>query len=184
MTVLRRLAVVISACLGLLATPVAAQAIDASDRAEVQAAVDRYAAVFAAGDYGALVDLTMSPALMGHFQRTFGATEAQIRDGVTDVMSQVMSGGVTLIEHRMDVAGAVAAVTPDGSRAYLLIPTTTLMDIQGVGRVRSRNHTLAIEDGGRWYLLRIDDAQQVALLRGAYPEFAGVEFPTGTVAIE
>lgn len=184
MTVLRRLGLLFCACLGLLATPALAQEIDATDRIEAQAAVDRFGAVFASGDYAALFDLTVSPGLMAHFQRTFGATEAQIREAVVSGMAQAMGGGVTIVEHTMDVAGASAAVTPDGSRGYLLIPTTTLMEVEGVGRVRSRNNTLAIEEGGRWYLMRIDDAQQVGFLRGAYPEFEGVEFPTGTVEAE
>ena len=32
-------------------------------------------------------------------------------------------------------------------------------------------------DGTDWYLLRVSDQQQVAILRKVYPSFATVEFP-------
>jgi hypothetical protein len=54
------------------------------------------------------------------------------------------------------------------------------MTIQGARRFRVDTQTLAIEDGGEWYLIRVEDAPQQALLREVYPEFVGVEFPAGT----
>ena len=49
------------------------------------------------------------------------------------------------------------------------------------GKYRSTTKTLGLHEGDVWYLVRIDDAQQVAILKEVYPAFADVEFPTGTM---
>ena len=54
MIMLRRFLLLVAACLGLAAGPAFAQAIDASDRAEVQARVDQFATAMAAKDYAAV----------------------------------------------------------------------------------------------------------------------------------
>jgi len=80
----------------------------------------------------------------------------------------------------MNLAAAQEMTTPTGGRTYLLIPTWTEMTVQGVGRIRADTQTLAWQDDGQWYLIRIEDAPQQAMLREAYPELAGVDFPLGT----
>jgi hypothetical protein len=79
----------------------------------------------------------------------------------------------------MDLAGAETHVS--GDRTWLLIPTWTEMTVEGAGRVRFETRTLALEDDGEWYLVRVEDAPQAAMLREVYPEFAEVEFPAGVV---
>jgi hypothetical protein len=51
----------------------------------------------------------------------------------------------------------------------------------GNGNISVNSHTLALMDGGAWYLLRVSEVQQIEILRKVYPEFAGVVFPTGSV---
>jgi hypothetical protein len=91
--------------------------------------------------------------------------------------------GMTFLSFGMDMKAAQVAMTPDKSRTYMLIPTQSVIAIPDAGKMQSKTQTLAIKDDGQWYLVRIDDAQQVALLRGAYPEFSGVDFPSGSTAI-
>jgi hypothetical protein len=79
----------------------------------------------------------------------------------------------------MDMTAATAGMTPDHSRAYLLIPTETLIEWPDGRRIRNRNSTLSLKEDGRWYLVRIEQPQQILMLRETYPEFEGVEFPTG-----
>ena len=55
-----------------------------------------------------------------------------------------------------------------------------MIAVPDVGTLRSQTSTLALQDDGLWYLVRIDSPQQVALLRAAYPEFTGVDFPSGS----
>jgi len=50
-------------------------------------------------------------------------------------------------------------------------------------KVQSTNTTLALQDGGKWYLVRIDDASQKQLLVQAYPEFSNLSVPKGTTKV-
>ena len=64
---------------------------------------------------------------------------------------------------------------------YALIPTTTIVKAGDGSSVRSVSHTLAVLDGSKWYLLRVNDVQQMKILQAVYPDFTGVEFPRGTM---
>jgi hypothetical protein len=55
------------------------------------------------------------------------------------------------------------------------------MNSEATGRMRAKSETLALLDEGQWYLVRVNDLQQVAILRQVYPEFAAVEFSGGTM---
>lgn len=86
---------------------------------------------------------------------------------------------VTLGSVRMDTATAQYLELEDGT-PYALLPTEMIMSIDQSAEKRrtvARAYTLAIIDGGKWYLLRIDEPQQLILLRKSYPAFEGVEFP-------
>ena len=51
------------------------------------------------------------------------------------------------------------------------------MDAGGADKVLMRAPTLALLDGNEWYLIRTNDPQLISVLREAYPDYAGVEFP-------
>jgi hypothetical protein len=86
---------------------------------------------------------------------------------------------VKITAFSMDVKGADQHELADGT-PYFLIPTTTEMDLNG-SKSEAQSRTLALLDGDKWYLLRIDDAAQIALLRTVYPQFADVDFEPGTL---
>lgn len=109
-----------------------------------------------------------------------GATEAQLLAAMREIIRTQLSR-ITLLDHEMDLAGTVPALTPDGLRTYLLIPTTVLMEFEDGRRIRTRNHTLALQDGAEWYLIRVDEAAQADLVRELWPSFVGVDFPAGTL---
>ena len=55
------------------------------------------------------------------------------------------------------------------------------MDMGEGGKYRAQSSTLGLLDGETWYLVRVEDPQQVALLKEIYPAFADVVFPTGSM---
>ena len=81
-----------------------------------------------------------------------------------------------------DMARAEHGQVADGT-PYLLIPTETVMTTGGEGKTLMRSATLALLDDGAWYLVRGSDAQQVASLREAYPEYEAVAFPDATMEL-
>lgn len=171
---MRRLVVLATVALSLWASPVLAQVLEPEDRQAVEAQIAVLDRTVAAGDFAGALDV-VPPRLLAVMAARFGIDEDQVRQAVRDA-SRTMMQGVEFTGYAMNLDAAVRYRTPDGARFYLLIPTTMDMRVEGVGPVRVRSHTLAFEDDG-WWLLRVSDAPQVALLREIYPEFIDVEFP-------
>ena len=63
---------------------------------------------------------------------------------------------VKLVSFGMDFAKAEHQELPSGE-PYVLIPTETVMDTAD-GKSTAKSHTLALLDGGAWYLLRVSEA--------------------------
>ena len=53
-----------------------------------------------------------------------------------------------------------------------------MMDARGADRrIRALAQTLALLDESTWYLVSLDDPQQVAIFTAAFPAFKGIEIP-------
>lgn len=120
---------------------------------------------------------TVPPRVLKHIAGQAGIGVEDLRKAMIRQMAAVMKD-VTIASFGMDVAEARHQELADGS-PYVLIPTQTVIDAGAMGRTAVRSDTLALMDEGAWYLLRVSDAAQVAILRQAYPGFAGVEFSGG-----
>ena len=145
----------------------------------LEARVAEFERLISNGDLTAAIDV-LPPRLIEQMARQFDMRPEDIKPATEQAMAQVMQG-VQIQEFGFELSRSEELKTPDGTRTYLLIPTHTVMRVEGRGRFRSDNKTLAMRDGVQWYLIRIDDANQVGFLKTAYPEFAEVQFPTGTM---
>ena len=170
------LAALITALL-MLGAPALAQEVTARDREQIEARIDILEQAIAGGDFAASLDVT-PPALRAALAGRFGITEAEMRTLMAEALAPMMAD-LTFVSYDMDVPGAAIHTTPTGGRTYLLIPTATVMDVRDAGRLRVRTDTLAIEEAGDWYLVRVQEEAQVSILREVYPEFADVQFPAG-----
>lgn len=83
--------------------------------------------------------------------------------------------------YAQEVTPEQRAAPSAGSRPYPLLPSTTDITPDGQGMVRASSQTLALEEGGEWWLVRVEDPQQAAVLTQADPEFAGVSVPRATM---
>jgi hypothetical protein len=166
--------------LGLLAlSTLSARAFDDTEKAGMIAAVDAFDAAFRSGDYDTVFGY-MPPKILAAIAASAGVDEHALREAMSAQVAAAMAM-VTVDSYSMDTDAATYATTPDGSRDYALIPTETVMTVEGAGGLRATSETLAFQDGGAWYLVRIDEPQQVSILKSVYPEFAGVDFPPGTM---
>jgi len=104
-----------------------------------------------------------------------GMEEAQLKAAMVEQMSAAMQQ-VTFEEYTMEEENATWTETSAG-RPYALIPTSMRMRLSETQAMESETQTLAFEDEGRWYLVRVDEAQQVIMLGEAYPDFKGIKFP-------
>lgn len=120
------------------------------------------------------------PKMLSAMATQFGATEEQIITSIQQAMDEALKT-VTFVSFKMDLDTATIAAQSDGT-PYLLIPTETVMDLGAAGgKIRATSSTLGLLDGDTWYLIRVEDPSQVALLKQIYPGLADVEFPTGSM---
>jgi hypothetical protein len=170
----------IAAVLALVLLPCAALARPLTDqeRASLAATVESFEAAMREGNFTRVAQ-TVPPKVIGAIARRAGTTPDQIVASMIKAMQQTLQGGDTKIESfGMDLATANHKELASGE-PYVLIPTQTIIAVGG-RRFRERSHTLALLDEGKWFLLRINNARQIEILREVYPEFTSVEFPSGS----
>ena len=149
--------------------------------AETAALADKVAAFDAAmraGDHAAIIEV-IPPRMIEHIAKEAGVPAEELLAALKGQIDEIFAA-VELVSFGMDIQAAEERELADGS-PYMLIPTNTVMEAEGLGRVKVDSQTLGLLDGSDWYLVRISDAAMVVVLRQVYPEFAGVEFPAETM---
>lgn len=155
----------------------AARTLSGDEVGSLKATVERFDAAMHGSDYGVVVD-TIPPRVLSHIAEQAGLDRDKLRTLVIGMTKQALET-VKLVSFGMDTSKLEEKQLADGT-PFALIPTVTVMDA-GNGKISVNSHTLALIDGGAWYLLRVSEVQQIEILRKVYPEFAGVVFPTGSV---
>ncbi|MBK1867824.1 hypothetical protein [Taklimakanibacter albus] len=173
----------------LLATAVAvlclagtASARDLTDAEStmLNSAVEMYDKAMEGKDVPILVK-AIPPRIIKQMAEHDKASEDDIRKALGDLIGQTLEA-LPVHSFTMDMAKAEHGHVADGT-PYLLIPTETVMTTGGEGKTLMRTATLAMLDGDLWYMVRGSDAQQVAALREAYPEYETVVFPDATMEL-
>ena len=140
-------------------------------------AVQSFDAAMRVNDYAAITR-TIPPKVMAHIATQAGTDVETLRTYLIQQMTTLLSD-VKMTSFGMDLSKAEYRELGDGS-PYALIPTETVVDVGAAGKTSVKSHTLALLDGGAWYLLRVSDEPQVAILRKVYPGFVAVTFPAGS----
>ncbi len=160
-------------------TPAFADPVASDVAAAVQGRIDTFDVMVAKGDLAGTIAFT-PPTLLAFMATSFGMAPDAMRKQMRDTLAATQ-GQVTFDSFKMDLASAEQATTPDGARVYVMIPTEIIMSVTGAGKVKSVSKTLALQEDGTWYLISIADANQATMIQGAYPEFADVDLPAGTI---
>jgi hypothetical protein len=169
--------------LSLATTPAFADPIPDAERAAISERVTAFNTAFTGGDMAAVFDF-MPGKILSSLATQSGMTEEALMAAMKEQIDLAFET-VTIDAFGMDMDAATWEMTPDGSRGYALIPTFTVMTVEGVGKMRSEGDTLSFSDDGKWFLVRVDDPAQVQLLTASYPEFTGVTFePASLQAVE
>ncbi|MGX1309420.1 hypothetical protein AB7M35_004178 [Amorphus suaedae] len=164
----------------VLAGPALALELPAQDRAALETRVETFDTAIRANDTDQIVDV-VPPKVLAFIADKAGVPLDKLKEGLATQIEQAMAD-VTIVSFGMDLDTAEVGESATG-RTYLLVPTHTVMQAETVGKVETKTHTLAFADGGKWYLVRLDNEQQKAILKEAYPEFADITFPEGTIEI-
>lgn len=167
------------ALLVALSAPGLAAEFTAEQRDALAARIESFDAAMKASDMAEVMGV-VPPKVLDKIAANFNITTEQLISAAQQQMDELMKG-VTIVSFGMDLDTAEFIETADGT-PYALIPTETVMDLgEAGGKVKASSSTLGLLDGETWYLVRVEDAQQVAILKEIYPAFADVEFPTGSM---
>ena len=170
------------AALGLvlaLTLPVFAQELDDAQRAALVARIESFDAAMKASDMSGVLGV-VPPKMLEKIAAANSVTVEQLIAATQDQINEALKS-MTIVSFGMDLDAAQFVALADGT-PYALIPTETLMDLgEAGGKYRAKSSTLGLLDGETWYLVRVEDPQQVALLKEVYPGFADVVFPTGSM---
>lgn len=164
-------------CLAGVAT---ARDLTDAESTMLTSAVEMYDKAMESKDVPILVK-AIPPRIIKQMAEHDQASEDDIRKALGDLIGQTLEA-LPVHSFTMDMAKAEHGHVADGT-PYLLIPTETVMTTGGEGKTLMRSATLAMLDGDLWYLVRGSDAQQVATLREAYPEYESVVFPDATMEL-
>ncbi len=148
-----------------------------AERTGLAATLDAFDAAMRGRDFERII-ATIPPRVLQALADKSGVPIEQLKAVAIEQTKQAMTAA-TIVSFGMDLPNATFAETTDGT-PYALIPTETVMQFAGK-KMRAAAQTLALLDGGEWYLLRVSDDAQVEILKQVYPAFAGVELPKGTL---
>ena len=150
-----------------------------ADQAGIEASVAAFATAMDARRFDIIIDF-IPPRVIDAVAVKMGASAADFKSQFAVRAAEALKV-VKLVSFEMDMPAAVAGVTPGRRRAYMLIPSESVMELPTGRRLRSKSTTLALKDDDRWYLIRVEHPSQILLLRQVYPDFADVEFPQGSI---
>jgi len=163
-----------------LAACAAPYAVPPQDRADIAARIASFERAFVTNNTTEIVNV-VPPRMIAAIAKDAGVPEKLLREEMAKLTREA-TRDMKVISFGMSLDTAKFLTTPSG-RAYGLIPTQTIVQTPDGEKLQSSNQTLTLEDGGKWYLIRIDDARQIALMRRVYPDFKGVTFPKGTTKV-
>lgn len=124
------------------------------------------------GNLGAVVDY-LPPKMIADLSAGVDADPEFLKAAVG-----AMLDGMTRelkIAGRSDLSQALVGTTAAGN-PYALVPGAVTITA-GRELMTQQGNTLALLDGGQWYLVGLSDAETAADIRKSYPEFRGVALP-------
>ena len=166
----------------MAAAPALAREVTEDDRAAVADLIEQVDAAMGDGDVFAVMGFA-PPALLDVIAKPADLPPEKVHEAMNTALKEAMGEAGTKIEGvsvEMRLSEAEAGQTSTG-RPYLVVPTETVMKVRG-DMHRDESDTLALEDGGKWYLVQIDDVSQLGALLVSYPDFMGADFLDGGAA--
>ena len=157
--------------------PAAARPASDAEIAALEQRIDSFDVAMRNGDYAAITTV-IPPPVLAHIAEQANVPIDQLQTALAEEMARVLET-VTLVSFGMELEDAEHRELADGT-PYLLIPTETILEAEGLGKMKVSSFTLAMLDAGDWYLVRTSDAAMVGILRQVYPQFTGVTFPADT----
>lgn len=147
--------------------------LTADARQALEARVRSFDREINSGNMAATIDY-LPPKIIAQMTAQTGASPEFMKaaagamlEGMTSSMR--ISGGHDLSKSLVGAAG--------NGQPYAVIPGVVRIVVDGES-MTDQGYTLAMTDGGMWYLVALNDQESVGRLRSAYPEFRSAALPT------
>lgn len=154
------------------------------DVAAIKASADRLMEVTKSDDMTPTVDM-MAPKIIEAGAKMAALEPAKFKELMRLQVSQ-LKDVAEIREAEMSVDAMSWHETADGT-PYALVPTRSVIAMKaetGNPQVfEQESQTLALQDGGSWYLIRVSEPAQQQMLAAAYPSFDNVELPPSTTTV-
>lgn len=175
-----RAALAALAVLAVVAAPCQARDVESKEKAALETTIADFDAAMRDSKYDRVV-AAIPPKVIANLAKKGGLEPEAMKTMVVSMM-QAMMTDVKIEAFGMDVPKTEYKSLANGT-PYALIPTRTVVAAKAAGRFEQKSHTLALIDDGKWYLVRVSEVAQLAIVKEVYPEFAGVEFPRGSMEV-
>ncbi|OYX45150.1 MAG: hypothetical protein B7Z02_02590 [Rhodobacterales bacterium 32-67-9] len=178
MTFFRSLALLLAV---LMAHPAAARPLDASEAKSLDTSLGTYLRAIGRSDAKGIV-AALPPRVLNVFAGASGVETKKLETTLVEQTAALMKGtkvrDVTADQSALDAEEDDLA---DGTTVtWVLVPTAFVTEADGAV-MQNEQPLLAVEDGEKWYFLRIDGPERQQLAALAYPFLAGRKFPASTV---
>ena len=157
-----------------------ARTLDDQEKAALARTIADFDKAFREARYDDVVAV-VPPRIVAAIAKKNGVTVENLKPAIAAVITAALAA-VKVESFSIDISQAEYKELPNGS-PYALIPTKTVMDAGDKGRFAESTFSLAIIDDGKWYVIRVNDVANLIIMRSVYPEFAGVELPSGSMEI-
>ncbi len=169
----------ILAAIVLSATPLPARPISEDEKRAVAAAVQAFGSAMIDKRYSDVFDRSITPRMLKLLATKFKVPEDQVKLLVVRQLEKTLEQ-VVVEAFSMDAAKADYRELSTGE-PFGLLPTTTTVKAGGA-RYLGKEHTVALFDEGRWFLVRVTDKPQIEI-RETYPAFSAIDFPGSSTEI-
>jgi len=159
------------------AAPGFAEVLPAAQQQALTERIDSFDTAVRANDIDGIMGV-VPPKVLDRLASQFGLSVDQLIGEMQKQINEVMTD-VKIESFGMD-AKKVDFVTESGL-TYGLIPTESVIDLGPAGKLRSTTTTVALLEDDNWYLVRIDNSEQIDVIKQVYPMLADVQFPAGTL---
>lgn len=159
------------------ALPAAARPMEPAEAKKMQTTVDVYLRSIGRGEAPRLV-AALPPRIKNIFAGASGI-EAKDLDATLVAQTETLLKSAKFSEFSADYSqiDATDSVLADGSKVtWVVVPTRFVVE-NAKGKTLNEQPLLAVNEKGKWYMMRIDGAQSQQLVSIAYPFLKDVSFP-------
>jgi hypothetical protein len=161
----------------MAALPALARPLTGEESTRLGSAVDRYLSATASNDAEGLV-AAIPPRILNIFSGTAGIEAKDLKPTLEKQLAATLKdtqiSNVTSDQSALD---ATDVTMSDGTAVtWSVVPTTFTADVKGK-KTLNKEAVVALSEGGKWYILRVNSPKAKMLAAIAYPFISDVTLP-------